>query len=112
MRKHGTTPPDPMTPKEITVWARIAGIRRECAGRKVAVRRDDGLYMAFDPATASWTWTPDRSEARVFDFDRDHVADQLGEVEASFDARWTAEVLPPPPPPEPPTTNQTTRQGK
>ena len=78
-----------MTPNEINAWARMTNLRRECAGKQVLIRREDGQYLSLSGAT----WTKDRAAARVHDFDGDQVAQQLHEVEVRYQAKWTVEIL-------------------
>lgn len=82
-----------MTPNEINAWARIANLTRECAGKKVLIKREDGKYMFRSPPGGEWDWTGDRERAYIYDFDADGVAQQLQEVERRYNAKWDAEPL-------------------
>ena len=81
-----------MTPQEINAWARAANESKECAGKKVLIKREDGKYMTRDRKTGDWTWTDDRDQAYIYDYNEDRVAEQLQEVERRYQAIWSAEV--------------------
>ena len=46
---------------------------------RVVLRSPDGTYLAGGPE--AWRYTSERDEAHVFDYERDHIAEQLGKLE-------------------------------
>ncbi len=65
----------------------------EAAPIKVLIINDDGQYLS---GTASrWEFTDDRCRARVFDYLRDHVAEQIETVRRAHGAVWIAVRLDP-----------------
>jgi hypothetical protein len=77
-----------MTTSEIQAFARVANITADCRGKLVVIRREDGKYLAGDNG-----WTENVDEAKIFDYDRARVGDQLQQVEREFSANWTAEPI-------------------
>jgi hypothetical protein len=77
-----------MTPNEIQAVARIASLSQMCKGKLVFVKRDDGLYM-----TRMGGWTDNKRMAAPFDFDAEHLADQLLQVQVEFGKEWEVEVI-------------------
>lgn len=62
-------------------------------GIKVLIINEEGQYLA---GTAThWEFTEDRTRARVFDYDLDHVAEQLQLVQNAYRCVWIAVRLDP-----------------
>jgi hypothetical protein len=60
---------------------------------KVLIVNEEGHYLA---GTAThWEFTEDRTRARVFDYDRDHVAEQIRLVRKAHGTVWVAVRLDP-----------------
>ena len=60
---------------------------------KVLIVNDDGQYLA---GTAfDWQFTDDRSKAKVFDYQRDHVAESIEMVRKAEGKVWIAVRLDP-----------------
>ncbi len=60
---------------------------------KVLIVNDDGQYLS---GTAThWEFTDDRTRARVFDYDGDHVAEQIELVRRAHGTVWSAVKLDP-----------------
>ncbi len=55
---------------------------------KVLIRNEDGLYLAGD--ARHWEFTSDRERARVFDYLRDRVAEQLDLIQNAYGSAWAA----------------------
>lgn len=65
----------------------------ETEGTKVLIVNEEGLYLA---GTAThWEFTEERLRARVFDYERDHVAEQIRLVRRAHGAVWVAVKLDP-----------------
>ncbi len=60
---------------------------------RVVIRNEDGAYLAGGPD--GWEFTQDRSKARVFDYLRDRVAEQLSLIEEADGKSWVAVRLDP-----------------
>lgn len=65
----------------------------EPVATKVLIVNEEGEYLA---GTAThWEFTEDRSRARVFDYERDRVADQIQLVRKAHGTVWVAVKLDP-----------------
>ena len=63
------------------------------AAIQVLIINENGQYLS---GTAShWEFTEDRSRARVFDYERDRVAEQIKLVRKAFGSVWIAIKLEP-----------------
>ena len=62
-------------------------------GAKVLIVNEEGQYLA---GTAThWEFTDERIRARVFDYERDHVAEQIQLVRKAHGTVWVAIKLDP-----------------
>ena len=55
---------------------------------KVLIVNDDGLYLT--GTARSWEFTDDRSKAKVFDYERDRVAERIEMVRKAEGQVWIA----------------------
>jgi hypothetical protein len=60
---------------------------------KVLIVNEEGQYLA--GTGTHWEFTEDRSRARVFDYQQDHVAQQIELVRAAYKTVWVAIRLDP-----------------
>jgi hypothetical protein len=60
---------------------------------KVVIRAPDGRFLKGQPKDRSFT--TDRAEARVFDYVRDGIAEQLDELRVDQGIQWVAEPIDP-----------------
>ena len=60
---------------------------------KVVIRGPDGRFLKGAPE--DWSFTEDRTEARVFDFVRDCIAEQLEILRQDRGIQWEAEPIDP-----------------
>jgi len=60
---------------------------------KVLIVNQDGQYLA--GTSTHWEFTEDRTRARVFDYVRDHVVEQLRIVRHAYHTIWIAVRLDP-----------------
>ncbi len=81
-----------MTPQEIEQWARGANLHKRFAGKKVILKNPEGEYMA--QQGRNWVWTRERADAFVWDWDQDHVLDQIKQVEDVMDRKLEPEQAP------------------
>jgi hypothetical protein len=65
----------------------------EAEAIKVLIVNEDGRYLT--GTATQWEFTDDRNRAKVFDFHRDHVADQIRMVRKAHGTIWIAVRLDP-----------------
>ena len=66
---------------------------KEAAPIKVLIVNENGQYLS--GTAAHWEFTEDRQRAKVFDYEKDKVADQLRLVRKAFGSVWIAVKLDP-----------------
>lgn len=82
-----------MTPSEIKAFARRVNTDRALAGKQVAIKNADGLYLCRTEPDGDLGWATERSMAFIYDYTKDKVGDQLEQVERQFGAKWEAEEI-------------------
>ena len=82
-----------MTPNEIMGFAEKVGNDRQFHGKHVRIKNEEGKYLTRTSVSGEIPFTDNLNLAYVYDYDADHVGEQLEQVKVQFGVTWRAEEV-------------------